>query len=386
MRHSPRLSKPSAGLSYGARIRELYTFPVLTYRSLLAAGASLAVALGSSVVAPVSDAMAAPAHTLVDAPSVTVAPIPLSVIDDDGWIATDERTHISVLYTASGRWEETANAHEIVPALSLIKLLIAEYVVRHSLGPGSLVDRETALDMVRASDDEAARELFEKYPTSIESVVAEENLRFTWVGKTWGTAVTTTGDMVRFIRAMKEENSPVIDAMESALPVAADGYKQDFGTATFPSVTGTKFGWSNDRESAHFTASIGEGFIVVASTAGSKDEHTADVTKAFAHHTCVISMDPRLWAYAPSSVAEAEREDHATYLLVPSTISEEKAEEFAKSVRLVQRTDGGECGQNELSILRVSPVISAPLKRANALVCGLDEQQVPTRSGLLVDP
>lgn len=355
-------------------------------RSLLAATVSLAVAVGTVFVAPASGAVAAPQRTPVDDSPVTVAPIPLSVIDDDGWIVANERTRISVLYTASGRWEETANVHQVVPALSLIKLLIAEYVVRHAFGPGALSDREKALNMVRASDDDAARELFEKYPTSIETVVKEENLRFTWVGKKWGSAVTTTGDMVRFILAMQEENSPVIAAMETALPVAADGYDQDFGTATLPSVTGTKFGWSNDRESAHSTASVGDGFIVVASTAGSKDEHTADVTEAFTHHTCVTAASFRLWAYAPSAVTEDEKKDHTTHLLVPSTTSEEKTEEFAKAVRLVQRADGGECGHNELSILRVTPVVRAPQKPVTALVCAPDEQLRPVRPDLLVDP
>jgi len=56
--------------------------------------------------------------------------------------------------------------------------------------------------------------------------------------------------------------------MTQAAPVAADGYPQDFGTATLPGVTGTKFGWSDDPTSIHASASIGPDLVVSAHTWG----------------------------------------------------------------------------------------------------------------------
>jgi len=73
--------------------------------------------------------------------------------------------------------------------------------------------------------------------------------------------------------AKKRENpsDPVLVAMNTASPVAADGYRQDYGTATLPGVIGTKWGWSDDRQSIHASASIGPDFSVAANTYGTKE-------------------------------------------------------------------------------------------------------------------
>ena len=65
--------------------------------------------------------------------------------------------------------------------------------------------------------------------------------------------------------------------MATAAPVAADGYRQDFGTSHIPGVWGTKFGWSDDR-TIHASVSTGHGFTVAANTYGDAQTHTADVT------------------------------------------------------------------------------------------------------------
>lgn len=310
--------------------------------------------------------------------SASLAPtsFPLAVTDESGAIVARERTHITVLYTASGRWVETSNAYEVVPALSLIKLLIAEYVIRHADGPGAAADQTKALEMVQGSDDEAAKELFEKYPASIRIIVKEENLRSTWVGNKWGAGVTTTGDMVRFLHSLVKQNSPVIEAMEAAHEIAADGYAQNFGTATLPGVTGTKFGWSNDRRSFHSTASVGNGFIVVASTQGSRQQHTADVTGAFTHHTCVVSPMISLLPAAPTSVEAPARDEWKTILLLPEAMPREEQRKYASFIGLLPALSSGSCSTDDIEVLPVTPVQRVPSLPGDAMQCTVGDNQV----------
>jgi hypothetical protein len=69
--------------------------------------------------------------------------------------------------------------------------------------------------------------------------------------------------------------------MASASPVAADGMRQDYGTAVLPGVIGTKWGWSDDRTSFTASASYGADFSVAAQTNGPAAQLTGDVVDAF---------------------------------------------------------------------------------------------------------
>lgn len=73
----------------------------------------------------------------------------------------------------------------------------------------------------------------------------------------------------------------MLSALATASPVAADGYKQDYGTATLPGVLGTKWGWSDDRSSVNASVSFGPFFSVSASTYGPSQQLTDDVQGAF---------------------------------------------------------------------------------------------------------
>lgn len=66
--------------------------------------------------------------------------------------------------------------------------------------------------------------------------------------------------------------------MRNAAPIAADGYRQNFGTATLPGMEGTKFGWADNRN-IHASVSFGHGFTVAANTYGNAGDHTADVQR-----------------------------------------------------------------------------------------------------------
>ena len=97
--------------------------------------------------------------------------------------------------------------------------------------------------------------------------------------------------------------------MANAAPVAADGYRQDFGTSRIPGVIGTKFGWSDNRR-IHASVSTAPGFTVAANTYGDATTHTADVTRAVHNAPGTIP--------AGSSEAIGARIEHDLHLQGPA--------------------------------------------------------------------
>src|SRR5699024_1164956 len=114
-------------------------------------------------------------------------------------------------------------------ALSLSKLYIADY----GSDEGTESEKYDALQMISDSDDGIAEELFAAYPESIDEVAKKYGLYSTDAGEYWGRSVTSTYDVVKFIRALKDEDPlhPILVAMSQPDEIAADGYEQDFGTA-----------------------------------------------------------------------------------------------------------------------------------------------------------
>ena len=190
-------------------------------------------------------------------------------------IPAPTRTAISIDHTPTRLHLGTANEHESRPALSLIKLYLADWVLSH----GAPEDAADALALIRTSDDAAATRLHARYPGAIAATAAYYGLHSTHAAAHWGNSTTSTFDVNRFLVAKMttDPDSPVLQAMREVAPVAADGYPQDFGTATLPMIEGTKFGWSDDRTSIHATASIGPGLVVSAHTYGTAAEHTRDI-------------------------------------------------------------------------------------------------------------
>lgn len=159
------------------------------------------------------------------------------------------------------------------PALSLIKLYIADYVLEH----GTPEEREAALEMIRSSSDEQAEQLFEKYPDSIDAVAKRYGLWSTRASaEGWGYSVTSMYDVVKYVKTKKETEpgSPILTAMKEAHKTAEDGYAQDFGTSVLPGAIGTKWGWSNDLV-LHSSVSFGDDYVVAAAVLGSAEDLTA---------------------------------------------------------------------------------------------------------------
>jgi hypothetical protein len=184
------------------------------------------------------------------------------------------------------------NEHEARPGLSIMKLYLAEYALRH--GNASEWDRSLAEQMIRFSDDHAADLIDAEYPEAIDSVSNEFGLDSTWSSGYWGTSLTSTADVAKFLAAKltADANSPILSWMTNAGKVAADGTVQNWGTANLPGVIGTKWGWTDGSDPGLevASASFGPGFVIVSMTFGSAQDQNADLCGALAGPQLVCSL------------------------------------------------------------------------------------------------
>ncbi|MGV9725275.1 hypothetical protein [Nocardia beijingensis] len=193
--------------------------------------------------------------------------------------AVPPRTSISVRTVVGIGWG-TRNEHESRSSLSLAKLFLADYALRH--GDGSSEDRMLGERMIRYSDDGAATAMEAKYPQAIAAVAAEYGLAETVPGPDWGAGATSTANVSDFLatKLRTDPGSPIFEWMAAAGSTAQDGTEQDWGTARWPFVQGTKWGWSDFGEPEVASTSFGPGFAVTAHTRGTAAEQTADVMAA----------------------------------------------------------------------------------------------------------
>jgi len=208
---------------------------------------------------------------LADAPSAatdTNRDVPPEINE---FLEGDEGRSVTYIRLHDGMHMGSASEHEPRPALSLIKLYIATYVMEK----GEYEDKYEALDMIASSSDKSAEELFDKYPDSIDTIADEFNLESTKAGEQWGYSQTSTYDVASFISQLidRDETHPVLVAMAHADPISEDGYRQDYGTAKLSNVVGSKWGWSNDK-TINSSVSFGENFVAAASITGSSDDLT----------------------------------------------------------------------------------------------------------------
>ncbi|AZA08874.1 hypothetical protein [Corynebacterium pseudopelargi] len=225
--------------------------------------------LGAYRSTRVASVVLAVALPFAAAPMAQAVEVPINGVPD--------RTQITV-QTPVGIHASTPNADESRPALSLSKLYLGYWVLHH----GAPEDKAKVEPMIRFSDDRIASELDATYPQAIPEVIAQFGLGQTHYNGFWGNTTTSTNDMARFLQAIALDPVawPLINGMRTAAPVAADGYRQDYGTATLPGIWATKFGWSDDCQSVHATASFGPGFVVAANTFGPAPQLTQDVQQA----------------------------------------------------------------------------------------------------------
>ncbi|MEV0247028.1 hypothetical protein AB0H76_10615 [Nocardia sp. NPDC050712] len=194
--------------------------------------------------------------------------------------AVPPRSSISVRTSVPNVSWGTHNEHQERGALSLAKLYIVDYALRH--GDHSAEDRALGERMIRYSDDNAANVMAAKYPKAIESVATEYGLRSTHPREGWQYSTTSTADVADFLNKKRQQDpdSPILDWMATPGTVAADGTVQDWGTTWLPGALGTKWGWSDLPPDEVASASYGIGFTVAAHTYGSGPEQTTDVLTA----------------------------------------------------------------------------------------------------------
>lgn len=192
-----------------------------------------------------------------------------------------ERTSMAII--APWGTLATPNADEPRAALSIIKLYLADYVLRK--GDHSAEDKRLAEAMIRRSDDGAAQALDLKYPQAIDSVAQEYGLTNTWRGTHWGTSMTSAMDTVHYLNTVQHRrpNSYILRWMRQAAPIAADGTEQNWGTAHLPGVEGTKWGWSDFGPETVASASIGADFAAAAFTKGDASVQNSDVEGVIKH-------------------------------------------------------------------------------------------------------
>ncbi|WP_448851093.1 hypothetical protein [Corynebacterium sp. 335C] len=244
-------------------------------RAGLAVVAAALAAVLAPVILPPQEAAANP----LDAIGARASSLPAPKLNGAGQLDAPARTEIVAVNLVSGETFTTANPHEQMPGLSIAKLYMAQYIVEH----GDAADIPAAEQMIRVSHDGIATQLYRKYPTSIADTARDYGLGDTVAARAWGSSRTSAHDMATFLRVLLERDpaGPVVRAMKATAPVAADGYAQDYGTSRLPGAQGTKFGWSDDRTSAHATATIGDGYVIGASTYGTAQALTDDVLGAF---------------------------------------------------------------------------------------------------------
>ena len=190
--------------------------------------------------------------------------------------AAPARTQI-IMMKDNGEVIETPGAHESRASLSIVKLYLGHWVLQH----GVPEDKALVYEMIRSSHDGIATNLDRKYRQAIPDTIGRFRLAETNYRGRWGDTTTSVHDMAAFVRVVRADPAarPLIDGMRNPAAVAADGYPQNFGTATLPGIEGTKFGWSDKRD-VHATVSFGPGFVVAAHTFGSAQVHTDDVRRA----------------------------------------------------------------------------------------------------------
>lgn len=224
--------------------------------------------------------------SLLAAACGTLVPPSAGALTLDPW-SVPGRTEISVRNTDGTVFSIRGNRPG--PALSLAKLYLAYGV----LAAGDPADRDAVTHMIRTSDDLTAARLSAKHPTAIADTIDRFGLHGSQAGPDWGSGVTTTDDVVRFLTAVRDDPTaaPIIDAMATASPVAADGYHQNYGTATLPGAWATKFGWSDDG-TINATGTYGNGWTAAARTYGPPDQLTRDIHVAVGESPAPQAAEP----------------------------------------------------------------------------------------------
>ena len=188
-----------------------------------------------------------------------------------------------VVMRVPGHTFGTKTAGDPVPGLSLIKMLMADWVLSNRDPEPEEIARLKR--MIVDSNDASADKIWAKYG---EKMITEQVRKYHLTDTVaedhrWGYTRSSLPDLALFVSTLRAENpgSPVLWWMRSPARKAADGTVQNWGTGTLPGVYGSKYGWDN-ASSVVASLSFGPGFVIASFTIGDAEDQTEDVHEATA--------------------------------------------------------------------------------------------------------
>ena len=174
---------------------------------LLGAGLTVAVVAG-----PVGATNAAKQEALAAWPATS---------EDLGKYITNVAAETTMAVVTPKGIAKTGNADEPRPGLSVMKMYIADYVLKS--GDKSGRDWYLTQKMLRISDDDAANQLYKKYPEAIAKTAQRYGLWSTVAGDKWGASLTSATDAAVFLPGdAREAFKQTVCAGESAIDLGAE--------------------------------------------------------------------------------------------------------------------------------------------------------------------
>lgn len=196
----------------------------------------------------------------------------------------------------------SSGAGKSFPLASVVKVFIADDLLRESGGALSAADRQSLDAMLRSSDDSAAQMFWDRNGQGaiISRIVARYGLTGTaapWQPAKWDVTTSTAGDLVRYYDMLLSgagglpvaQANVIIDNLARFTPSGADGYPQRFGIpdGLYGEPVAVKqgwfYGWDGPNQVHVSTGVIGADrrYVMAISSLQPTDEANAAVKTMF---------------------------------------------------------------------------------------------------------
>jgi hypothetical protein len=271
-------------------------------RSVLALLVSVLLAFGTAIpttagggaggvlsTGTAKNAAAASSTTSADPDSAAVVSAVGQAVQNAADVGVTEQ--VVVLDRSTGALITSTGSADAVPAMSLVKLVLALDVINVAGGVGN-VDASTLAElkaMITTSDDVIASDLYAAYggSASIDRVIADYGLTGSSPSpeeEYWGDVQITASDVASLLYqalSAADTGSWLATAMAAATDTAADGFDQDFGVNALDGA-GSKQGWGcclGGVVALHSVGFTATSIVVVLSTSY-PDQDSSDLQSA----------------------------------------------------------------------------------------------------------
>ncbi|MCV7194335.1 serine hydrolase [Mycolicibacterium brumae] len=201
----------------------------------------------------------------------------------------------AILDRSSGQFF-SSGAGQSFPLASVVKVFIADDLLKESGGTLSAADRQSLDSMLRFSDDSAAQMFWDRNGQSaiISRIVARYGLTGTaapWQPAKWDVTTSTAGDLVRYYDMLLNgagglpvaQANVIINNLAHFAPSGADGYPQRFGIpdGLYREPVAVKQGWFccwNGANQVHVSTGVigaDRRYVMAISSLQPTDEATA---------------------------------------------------------------------------------------------------------------